>query len=82
MIASKSAEIAAPMHSMQGTQVTSQSLDVVTITVIITAHNEADEVQRTIKSVEGGTRTPLEFIVVDDGSTDGCCTELRETRFE
>ena len=48
--------------------------------VIITAHNEGAEVLRTIESVEANTRAPVEFIVVDDGSTDGCCENLNRER--
>jgi glycosyltransferase involved in cell wall biosynthesis len=46
------------------------------VSVIITAHNEGAEVLRTIESVEANTTAPVEFIVVDDGSTDGCCENL------
>jgi glycosyltransferase involved in cell wall biosynthesis len=48
--------------------------------VIITAHNEGAEVLRTIQSVEANTRSAVEFIVVDDGSTDGCCENLTRER--
>ena len=45
------------------------------VSVIITAHNEGAEVLRTIESVEANTKVPIEFLVVDDGSTHGCCAE-------
>jgi glycosyltransferase involved in cell wall biosynthesis len=48
--------------------------------VIITAHNEGAEVLRTIESVEANTRAPVELILVDDGSTDGCCSNLDRER--
>jgi glycosyltransferase involved in cell wall biosynthesis len=48
--------------------------------VIITAHNEGAEVLRTVESVEANTRAPLEVVVVDDGSTDGCCDNLNRAR--
>jgi glycosyltransferase involved in cell wall biosynthesis len=50
------------------------------VSAIITAHNEGEEVLRTIESVEANTSAPVEFIVVDDGSTDGCCDHLRRER--
>lgn len=43
------------------------------LSVIITAHNEADEAQRTVDSVRDNTLSPCEILLVDDGSTDGCC---------
>jgi glycosyltransferase involved in cell wall biosynthesis len=46
------------------------------LSVIITAHNEGDEVLRTLQSVRANTRLDHEIIVVDDGSTDGSCTGL------
>jgi glycosyltransferase involved in cell wall biosynthesis len=46
------------------------------VSVIITAHNEGLELSRTIASVETNTRSPIEFVVVDDGSTDGSCQNL------
>ena len=50
------------------------------VSVIITAHNEGAEVLRTIESVEANTKAPIEFLVVDDGSTDGCCANLDRER--
>jgi glycosyltransferase involved in cell wall biosynthesis len=46
--------------------------------VIITAYNEGDEVLRTVQSVRESTRCDHEIIVVDDGSSDGCCSGLDE----
>jgi glycosyltransferase involved in cell wall biosynthesis len=43
------------------------------VTVIITAHNEGQEVRRTLDSVHANTESDHEIIIVDDGSTDGCC---------
>ena len=40
------------------------------ISVIIPAKNEAENIQRCIKAVKTQTFLPLEFIVVDNGSTD------------
>lgn len=41
--------------------------------VIITAHNEGEELSRTLASVREGTDAPHEILLVDDGSTDGSC---------
>ena len=43
------------------------------ISVVITAHNEGDEVLRTIDSICANTRDRTEIVLVDDGSTDGSC---------
>lgn len=43
------------------------------LSVIITAHNEAEEAARTVVSVRDNTLGPREILLVDDGSTDGCC---------
>jgi len=48
-----------------------------TLSVVITAHNEGDELGRTIESVRNTTREHVEIIVVDDGSTDGCCDSVQ-----
>jgi glycosyltransferase involved in cell wall biosynthesis len=45
----------------------------VSISVVITAHNEGDEVQRTLESLRANTRGPLEIVLVDDGSADSSC---------
>jgi glycosyltransferase involved in cell wall biosynthesis len=46
------------------------------LSAIITAHNEGREVLRTVESIRANTRLDHEIIVVDDGSTDGCCDGL------
>jgi glycosyltransferase involved in cell wall biosynthesis len=46
------------------------------LSVIITSHNEGAEVTRTVQSVRANTRVEHEIIVVDDGSSDGSCSEL------
>lgn len=43
------------------------------LSVIITAHDEGEELRRTIHSVRSNTHQLYEIIVVDDGSTDGSC---------
>ena len=47
-----------------------------TISVIVTAHNEGQELSRTLRSVHESTRDLREIIVVDDGSDDESCTSL------
>jgi glycosyltransferase involved in cell wall biosynthesis len=46
------------------------------LSVIITAHNEGDEVKATVESVRAHTLVNHEIIVVDDASTDGSCNHL------
>jgi glycosyltransferase involved in cell wall biosynthesis len=46
------------------------------LSVIITAHNEGNEVLRTVQSIRTNTLQAHEIIVVDDGSTDGSCSGL------
>jgi len=45
------------------------------ISVIIPARNESDRLSATVRSFIQGRRSevPIEFVIVDDGSTDGCC---------
>lgn len=43
------------------------------ISVIVTTHNEGDELHRTLESVRASTSESFEIIVVDDGSTDESC---------
>lgn len=47
------------------------------LSVILNVHNEGDEVRNTIKNIRQKVRHfDLEFIVVDDASTDGSCVGL------
>jgi len=46
------------------------------ISVIVTAHNEGDEVARTLESIRASTPGPYEIVLVDDASTDGACLGL------
>lgn len=45
------------------------------ISVIIPARNESDRLSATVRSFIQGRRSqvPIEFVIVDDGSSDGCC---------
>jgi glycosyltransferase involved in cell wall biosynthesis len=46
------------------------------VSVVITAHNEGQELDRTVRSVRDNTANLAEVIVVDDGSDDGSCDGL------
>ena len=46
------------------------------LSVIITTHNEGDEVFLTCQDVYERAGCPVEIIVVDEGSTDGSCDRL------
>jgi len=46
------------------------------ISIIMTAHNEGDEVGRTVTSIRENTAGPYEIVLVDDGSTDGACENM------
>jgi len=50
------------------------------LSVVIPARNERDRLAGTIGSFIRGrtTRVPLEFVIVDDASDDGCCTRLAD----
>lgn len=62
-----------------------------TVTIIITAHNEGDNVRRTVESILANTHsTEFEIVLIDDGSTDDSfrfleggahCTDTRVRRF-
>jgi glycosyltransferase involved in cell wall biosynthesis len=41
------------------------------ISVVVPAYNEERHIAEALDAVLGQTRSPLEVIVVDDGSTDG-----------
>jgi glycosyltransferase involved in cell wall biosynthesis len=51
-----------------------------TISVIIPARNEAPLLAATIEGIAEAraSKTPVEFVIVDDASTDGCATQLRD----
>jgi len=46
------------------------------VSVIITTHNEGDEVIRTVESVRDNTDALAEILVIDEASTDGSCDNL------
>ena len=46
------------------------------ISVIITTHNEGEEVLRTVESVIENTNSLREILVIDEASTDGSCDGL------
>lgn len=43
----------------------------------MTAHNEGEEVQRTLHSIRENTEPPYEIILVDEASTDGSCDHVQ-----
>jgi cellulose synthase/poly-beta-1,6-N-acetylglucosamine synthase-like glycosyltransferase/peptidoglycan/xylan/chitin deacetylase (PgdA/CDA1 family) len=47
------------------------------VSVLIPAYNEAHNIEGTIRSVVRNTHTPLQIIVVDDGSTDSTADIVR-----
>ena len=48
-----------------------QALDRLTISVVIAGHNEADAIEKCLRSLREQTRKIDEIIFIDDGSTDG-----------
>ncbi|MDA7948188.1 MAG: glycosyltransferase family 2 protein [Hyphomicrobiaceae bacterium] len=48
------------------------------VSVVIAGHNEADAIERCVKSFQEQSRPPDEIVVVSDGSTDGMENTLRE----
>ncbi|RLS34679.1 MAG: glycosyltransferase family 2 protein [Planctomycetota bacterium] len=49
------------------------------LSLILTAHNEGEEVQRTLESVFSKTTEDVEALIVDDASTDGCCNGVENS---
>src|ERR1700749_4123369 len=47
------------------------------VTIVSVFHNRGAEVERSVNSLLAQTYTPLEIIVVDDGSTDDTALRLR-----
>ena len=50
------------------------------ISVVITTHNEGDELTRTVRSILTNTRGPIEVIIIDDGSTDDLLAGFADSR--
>jgi GT2 family glycosyltransferase len=46
------------------------------VSIIIPAHNEAHRLQETVAAIRETVSIPHEIVVVNDGSTDGCCDFL------
>jgi glycosyltransferase involved in cell wall biosynthesis len=43
------------------------------VSVVISSFQEGEQLAETVKSVLAGSHTPVEIVIVDDGSTDGSC---------
>jgi len=52
------------------------------LSLILTVHNEGDEVRRTLESVLSKTTGLVEALIVDDASTDGCCDGMTNDRVQ
>jgi len=46
------------------------------VSVIVTTHNEGEELHHTLRSIVDNTNCLAEILVVDDGSTDGSCDSV------
>jgi GT2 family glycosyltransferase len=51
-----------------------------TFSVVIPAHNEGAHVRSTVEAVLRSSGTGVEIVVIDDGSSDGCCDFLESAR--
>ena len=47
------------------------------VSVVLTAHNEGQEVIQTIRSIQDQTTSAVEIVLVDDASNDRCCEFAR-----
>jgi GT2 family glycosyltransferase len=52
------------------------------VSIVIPVLNEGKALIETINSIETAADLPREIVVVDDGSTDGCCEELRDGSYK
>jgi glycosyltransferase involved in cell wall biosynthesis len=50
------------------------------LSLILTVHNEGDELSRALKSVLSKTTEASNVLIVDDASTDGCCERVENDR--
>ena len=64
--------------SFRTTRVSPRDIDVGHVTAVIAGHNEADAIERCVRSLREQSRPPDEIIVVSDGSTDQMAGKLRE----
>ena len=54
--------------------------DVGKVSVVVAGHNEADAIERCVRSFREQSRPPDEIVVVSDGSTDNMPEKLKELR--
>ena len=47
------------------------------VSIVVPVHNEGSRVFLTLEAIRHRTRHPHDVVVVDDGSSDGCCDFLR-----
>lgn len=67
-----------PVLDCAGFIMRGQRMDELKISLIVTCKNEDDYIRQTLISIlENSGQIPFRIIVVDDGSTDGCCDFLR-----
>ena len=64
--------------SFRTTRVPPRDVDVGHVTAVIAGHNEAETIERCVRSFREQSRPPDEIIVVSDGSTDRMPAKLRE----
>jgi cellulose synthase/poly-beta-1,6-N-acetylglucosamine synthase-like glycosyltransferase len=64
--------------SFRTTRVPPRDVDVGQVTAVIAGHNEAETIERCVRSFREQSRPPDEIIVVSDGSTDQMPAKLRE----